>query len=369
MKPLIFAATMLATTPALAQHGGHTMPMPQEPQANPHAGHAMPMEADTSATEEETPQPDDMDMPMPAEGEEAPPAPDDPHAGHQMGAVGGEPMQDGHDMGSMTREGQHGDQQMEGMGASMSLPNSGPPPEAFSGPAHAADTIFGPAALVDARESLRAEQGGFTTRGFFLDRFETQIGEGADSYLWDLDAWYGGDIDKLWIKSEGEGAFSGDLEDAEIQALWSHAIGPFFDFQTGLRYDIRPEPDRAHLAVGVLGLAPYFFEIDTAAFLSDQGDFTARIEAEYDQRITQRFIIQPRIEANFAAQDIPEIGMGAGFSSFDAGVRLRYEFVPEFGPYIGVEWQQQLGDTADFTRADGGDSGRVVALAGVRFWF
>lgn len=369
MKRLLLAATMFVSSPAIAQHSGHTMPMPQEPQANPHAGHAMPMEADNSAAEKETPQSDEMDMPMPAEGEEAPPAPDDPHAGHQMEAMDGEPMQDGHDMGSMTLEGQHDGHQMEGMGTPMSLPNSGPPPEAFSGPAHAADTIFDPTALAASREQLRRNQGGQTTHGFFLDRFEAQYGDEADTYVWDLDAWYGGDIDKFWIKSEGEGAFSGDLEDTEIQALWSHAIGPYFDFQTGVRYDIRPEPDRAHLVVGVLGLAPYFFELDAAAFLSNEGDLTARFEAEYDQRITQKLILQPRIEARFSAQDIPEIGIGAGLSSFDAGLRLRYEFVPQFGPYIGVEWQQQLGDTADFTRAAGEDPGRVVFLTGVRLWF
>ena len=174
---------------------------------------------------------------------------------------------------------------------------------------------------------------------------------------------------KLWIKNEGEGAFNGELEGIETQALWSHAIGPYFDIQSGVRYDIRPGSNRGHLVLGVQGLAPYFFELDAAAFLSDRGDITARIEAEYDQRITQRLILQPRAEISFAAQDIPEIGIGSGISSFEAGLRLRYEFVPEFAPYVGVEWQQRIGDTADFARAAGEDPGRVVLLTGVRLWF
>jgi copper resistance protein B len=136
-----------------------------------------------------------------------------------------------------------------------------------------------------------------------------------------------------------------------------------------VRYDIRPEPRRGHVVLGIQGLAPYSFEIDAAAFLSDEGDLTARIEAEYDQRITQRLILQPRVEASFAAQDIPEIGIGAGLSAFEAGLRLRYEFVPEFAPYIGVEWQQRLGDTADYARASGENPSRIVFLAGWKLWF
>src|SRR3546814_2812086 len=102
-------------------------------------------------------------------------------------------------------------------------------------------------------------------------------------------------IDKLWVKTEGEGAFDERLEEAEVQALWSHAITPWFDVQAGARYDFRPEPERGHLVLGVQGLAPYFFEIDAAAFLSDEGDLTGRVEAEYDQLLTQKLILQPQI--------------------------------------------------------------------------
>jgi len=179
----------------------------------------------------------------------------------------------------------------------------------------------------------------------------------------------GDDIDRLWIKTEGEAEFSGPVEDAEVQALWSHAIGPWFDLQAGVRYDIRPRPDRARLALGVQGLAPYFFEVDAAAFLSNKGDLTARIEGEYDQRITQRLIAQPRVELNLSAQDVPELGLGSGVTSLQAGLRVRYEIVREFAPYVGFEWQRDFGDTARFTRLGGGDPNRVVFVAGVRAWF
>ena len=179
----------------------------------------------------------------------------------------------------------------------------------------------------------------------------------------------GGDFDKLWIKAEGEAEWSGPVEEAEIQALWSHAIGPWFDVQAGIRYDIRPRPGRAHLALGVQGLAPYFFELDAAAFLSEKGDLTARIEAEYDQRITQRLIAQPRVELNLSAQDVPELELGSGVTSLQAGIRLRYEVVREFAPYVGVEWKRELGDTARYTQMAGGDPDRTVFVAGLRLWF
>src|SRR3546814_14638807 len=121
--------------------------------------------------------------------------------------------------------------------------------------------------------------------------------------LVDAQGWVGGYFDKLWLKSEGEGAFGGGGESAEVQALWSHAIGPWFDLQAGLRYDIEPD-SRGYAVLGVQGLAPYMFELDAAAFLSDRGDLTAQIEAEYDQRLMHRLNLPPR------ADDAKAVGSG-----------------------------------------------------------
>jgi len=151
--------------------------------------------------------------------------------------------------------------------------------------------------------------------------------------------------------------------------LWSHAITPWWDFQVGARYDFAPDPERSHLVVGIQGLAPYEFEIDAAAFLSDEGDLTARFEGEFDLLITQQLILQPRIEFNLAAQDVAEIGLGSGLTSVEAGIRLRYEIVREFAPYVGVEYQQLIGETADYARAAGEDVGGWNFVVGVRSWF
>ena len=341
-RPIPKRAAKLAADP----HAGHDMtPQPQaRPVADPHAGHAMPA---------------------------SPPAPvADPHAGHDMTtppSTQADPHA-GHDMG--TAADPHAGHQMGGSATQAPAPPKGPAPAgAFSGPAHAADLIYSPAAMAEARAESREEHGSMETYKVLVDQLEAKVRDGRDGYAWDAQAWYGGDIDKLWLKTEGEGAFGSSPEGAEVQALWSHAIDPWFDLQAGVRYDIQPDPERAHLVLGVQGLAPYWFEVDAAAFLSNKGDLTARLEAEYDLRLTQRLILQPRVEFDIAAQDVAELGIGSGLSSGELGARLRYEIRPEFAPYLGVEHERAFGDTADFRRAAGEDVGGWSLLVGLRTWF
>lgn len=249
-------------------------------------------------------------------------------------------------------------------------PESAVPSRAFDGPRHAADAIWGADAMAPSRTQLARENGGMRTGMVMVERLEARIptAGGEDGYLWDAQAFYGGDINRFVLKTEGEGEFGSELEDAEIQALYSRAIGPFFDFQAGVRFD--PEPNtRGHFVVGIQGLAPYMFEVDAALFLSDRGDLTARIEGEYDQRITQQLIVQPRIEVELAAQDIPEHGIGAGITKIEPGVRLRYEAKREFAPYAGIEYEAALGETADIARAAGEDPDGIKVLVGLRAWF
>lgn len=241
--------------------------------------------------------------------------------------------------------------------------------EEASPPWSMADQYYDSDEMAEARHHVLMHHG--ATRQFYVmaDRLELQSSDEGDALVWDGNAWYGGDVNKLWIKSEGDYSLETDsVEDAEVQALWSHAISPYFDVQGGVRYDLEPK-GRTHAVLGVQGLAPYWFEVDAATFLSSEGDLTARIEAEYEFRLTQRLFLQPRVEAELSAQDIPELETGSGLTSLDAGLRLRYEFVREFAPYVGVEWQGSFGGTADYLEAAGEDSDRAVFVAGVRAWF
>ena len=202
-----------------------------------------------------------------------------------------------------------------------------------------------------------------------FDLAEVQVRNGRDGYRWEGEAWFGGDIDRVQIKHEGEGHFGEPIEDVEVQALWSHAVSPWFNAQLGLRHDIVPNPSRTYAVLGVEGLAPYWFHLGGQVFLSDKGDLHARIEGSYDERITQRLILQPRFEVNLAAQDVPALDIGAGLSDFELGLRLRYEIRRELAPYFGVEWSGMTGETARIARQRGEETSSIKALAGIRAWF
>jgi copper resistance protein B len=205
---------------------------------------------------------------------------------------------------------------------------------------------------------------------FQLDQNEYRLSdEGDHAYAWEAQGWIGTDYDKLFLKSEGEQPLDGPLEKAEVQVLYSRLITDFFDAQVGVRYDFEPDPERAYAVLGLQGLAPQFFEVDAALFVSEKGDVSARFEAEYDLLITQRLVLQPRAELNVAVQEVDELGLGSGPTDFELGVRLRYEITREFAPYIGVHYERDLFDTADFTRNEGEEVGAVFFVAGVRLFF
>ncbi len=232
-----------------------------------------------------------------------------------------------------------------------------------------ADDHFDTEEMARSRHMVQKHHGGATTYLVMADRLEYQTADGVDTLLWDLQGWYGGDINKLWVKSEGDYSFpESAFEEAEVQALWSRAITTYFDLQAGVRWDFEPDR-RAHFVAGLQGLAPYWFEIDAAGFISGEGDVTARIEAEVDLRLAQRVVLQPRLELELSAQTVSELDVGPGVTGFDLGVRAKYEVFREIAPYIGVEWQAAFGRTADLLVAAGEDRRQTVFVVGVTAWF
>ena len=201
---------------------------------------------------------------------------------------------------------------------------------------------------------------------FMLDQLEIGDGDG-NPMSWEAEAWIGKDLNKLWLKTEGE-RVDGETEEAKVQALYSRAIAPYWDFQVGLRKDFKPE-GREWGVLGLKGLAPYFFETDVALFAGKNGRTAARLQGEYELLLTQKTILSPEIEVNLYGKDDPAIGIGSGLSDVSVGLRLRHEFKREFAPYIGVEWTKKFGDTADFARDEGEDVSDTQIVAGIRAWF
>ncbi|MEH3100996.1 copper resistance protein B [Sphingomonas adhaesiva] len=281
-------------------------------------------------------------------------APQMDHAAMGHGAPAPAPAQDhaGHDMAAPAPE-------------AADIPQGAPPAVPRD---HAADAFYDPAAVARARKAMEQESGGMIFSRWMLDRAEYRAGEGRDGYHWEGEGWVGGDLNRFAIKTEGEGRFGERAEQAEVQALYWRALDPWFNLEAGVRQDLQ-RGGRTYAVVGVDGLAPYWFEVSAQAFLSDRGDVSARLEASYDQRITQRLILQPAVEVNLAAQDVPDALVGAGLTNVEAGLRLRYEFAREFAPYIGVNREKSFGRTARFLRAEGEGVSATTFVAGVRMWF
>ena len=231
-----------------------------------------------------------------------------------------------------------------------------------------AGALFGAICLFVTNNAIASAEDDPLLLTVIFDQVETRDATGGDTFSWDAEGWLGKDLDKFWFKTEGE-RMAGNTDDAELQFLYSKAIARYWDFQLGVRYDFEPSPSRSWAAIGVKGLAPYFFDIDAALFIGDSGRTALRFEAEYELLLTQRLILTPDIEMNLYGKNDPNIGIGSGLSDIEAGLRLRYEIRREFAPYIGVNWSRLFGNTADFARIAGESTSATELVIGLRVWF
>ena len=200
-----------------------------------------------------------------------------------------------------------------------------------------------------------------------FDQLEWQ-GDGSGGFTLENTSWFGGDVNRLWIRADAE-SDDGDLENASVDALWGRSFSRWWDFVLGMRQDFRPGDPQAWAAVGIQGLAPQWFEIEATAYLGTEGRTRAEFEVEYDLLLTQRVKLQPLVELDLYGKGDPQRGIGAGLSSLEAGIRMRYEIRRELAPYVGITWDRKLFGTADLARAQREDVGKVRVAFGLRTWF
>ncbi|WP_430390723.1 copper resistance protein B [Dyella sp. 20L07] len=202
-----------------------------------------------------------------------------------------------------------------------------------------------------------------------VDRLERSRSTGGDyATSWEAEGWWGNGINRLWLKTEGERDADG-TQDGRVEALWSHAWTSFWDWQVGARQDFGQGPNRQWVAVGVQGLAPYWFETQATFYAGEQGRTALRLETSYDLRFTQRLILAPQIELNFYGKDDPQRGISSGLSNVEAGLRLRYEFSRKFAPYVGVNWTRRFGTSTPALGEALWHARETTWVAGVRLWF
>ena len=205
------------------------------------------------------------------------------------------------------------------------------------------------------------------TSFILFDQLEWQ-GAGAGGLNLENTSWFGGDVNRLWLRAKGE-TEDGEMENASIEGLWGRSFSRWWDLVAGVRQDFRPGDPQTWAAVGIQGLAPGWFEIEATGYVGAGGRTLARFEAEYDLLLTNRLILQPLLELELHGKEDPERGIGAGFSSVESGLRLRYEVRREFAPYVGLTWDRKLFGTADRARADGEETGGARLAFGLRTWF
>lgn len=189
---------------------------------------------------------------------------------------------------------------------------------------------------------------------------------------WDVSGWVGDSYTRLWVKSEGDWETVGGARQFDLRAAYSRLISPFWELQGGMRLEVRRRGNRTdtrgHLDLGLLGLAPYWFQLEPEIFIAQDGQVAVRLTAEYDLLLTQRLIAQPRFETYAAFSENQTFGVGSGLNYVEPGVRLRYEIRRELAPYVGLDWLRRLGGTARLARSDGEDASDLALVLGVRAW-
>lgn len=322
MHPLSATLLFALASPVLAQHEGHAQHEAQsEPAAgDPHAKHAQ-QQTDKHAGH--------------AQHEAQPkPAADDPHAEHVQHPAG------------------------EHAGHAMPAPLASPFPAPTAEERAAA---FPDLEGMDMREHMHGDP---LIAALRVEQLETDRDENLH---WNLQAWIGRDLDKLKLRSEGERPHDGDAE-GRVELLWSHATGPWWDRVIGVRHDLGPGPSRDWLALGVAGMAPYRMEVEATAYAGDGGRFAAVVEASHRLRLSQRWVLQSRLETALYSKDDPANRIGSGLSEAAFGLRLGYEITPRFVPYFGHAWTRRFGETARFSAADDESRDESEWVLGVRFW-
>jgi len=224
----------------------------------------------------------------------------------------------------------------------------------------------GPYDLPGPRQLRLADEHNFASLS--MDRLEAVSTSDSTSTAYDLRAWYGRDYNRAVLKAEGHYE-KDDFEETNTELLWGRAISAYWNTQLGLRYNGGVGPDRTWVAFGIQGLVPYWFEVDATVYWGVKGRTAVNMEAEYDVLITQKLIVQPRVEADAYGKDDNDLGKGSGLSELKVGARLQYGIRREFAPYVGIEWSGVFGGTAKFARAAGLDTNEIQAVAGIHFWF
>ncbi|KJK14777.1 copper resistance protein B [Pseudomonas sp. NPDC087612] len=201
-----------------------------------------------------------------------------------------------------------------------------------------------------------------------VEQLEYQNFDNSSALKWDANAWIGGDVDRLWLRSEGERE-QGVTHKAELQALWGHAISPWWELVGGLRQDFKPATGQTWAAFGIQGTPLYGLELQATLYAGERQQTALRLESSYAILLSNRWILEPSLEANFYGRNDATRDQGSGLADSEIGLRLRYEITRGVAPYLGISVNRAYGNNAEQIRDEHGDIGQTRLVAGVRLRF
>jgi copper resistance protein B len=201
-----------------------------------------------------------------------------------------------------------------------------------------------------------------------IEQLEAWDADDGDGVGWEAESWVGTDVNRLWLRTEGS-RVDNVTEFADVEVLYGRSVARWWDLVAGFRWDFGAGPSRNFLGIGLVGVAPYKYELEATLYVGESSQAAARLEAAYDTLLTNRLILQWRAEAEAYAKDDVRKGIGSGLSTVEAGLRLRYEFTRKIAPYFGLAWERAYAGTADLRRQAGVEINDTHFMAGVRIWF
>ncbi len=233
--------------------------------------------------------------------------------------------------------------------------------------------VLGVALVLPASMPVSAQETDLTYYGITFEQAEYRyrVDNESDLVVWSGDAFIGTDDWKFRVQSEAERVLRNNtFEKLEHQFLVQTPISTFFDVKAGIRADTPKGPDRFYGVVGIQGLAPQWFEVDVDMFLSEDGEFSARLDADYELLLTNRLILTPTAEVNVGWTNDAGIGEGSGLRDIELGLRLSYDLIDRtVAPYVGLSYERSFGRTASFARREGEDIDALFIVGGIRVMF
>ena len=155
-----------------------------------------------------------------------------------------------------------------------------------------------------------------------LDQLELAPNRGGTPLKADATGWLGGDVNRLWVRAEADQETESASGELQGEAFYGRLFSPYWDALVGIRVDHQwgdETATRAHVALGLEGLAPYWFEVEPTLYVSQDGDVSAQLEAEYELLLTNRLILQPLAELEIYGKSDPARRLGAGLGSLETG--------------------------------------------------